>query len=538
MAVKYRSSQDFAATYASQYNGIAGGGTDNFVHLQEETTGGTFVAPSPGTQGTSTSASSPSTDISAETDTNFRINVDGAGIVTATLVPAGKTSGALIAAHIETIVNTALSTAGYDSRVWAEFTGGLYVIHSQKTGTASTVVITNGATLNIADTLKIGVANAGVEVAGAAGGDFLFQTKCSMKVGQNFKPSEHKTGRQPTSIVKEKKIADGEIEMYFNPPAANPPALDVPVSLIMESVLGRRLNTGSTEIKIDAANPGTKFFTLVQGNNVIGRYFNGGYAKSFKVSLPGSGEAKMTFGCKARDGKYASVAQVNGAVAGSATVIVNNGESPAFEVGSRVMVVDPDGRTVVAGADGSLTTSSRTDGSHIVTLSTTVTVSDDGFLVPWLPHCFDQAGTENPVTGLSGTVSFDGGTTTTEQIKSVEFSYDPKVTDHDDFYGADSNRGRANADQAEIKCKIEVVLSSNVAKRIVQAKEFTTFAVQVALGATTVPYYRFDAPKVQFMPPPVELPDTGEVILVLEGVCLQSAANQNDAFAMRVLAGS
>lgn len=534
---KYRSSQDFAATYASQYNGIAGGGTDNFVHLQEETTGGTFVAPSVGTQGTSVSASSPSIDISAETDTNFRINVDGTGVTAITLVPAGKTSGALIAAHIETQVNTALAAAGYDARVWVVYTT-VYTISSQKTGTTSTVVVTDGASASIADTLKIGVANGGTEAAGAYGNDFAFQTKCSLKVSQNFKPSEHKSGRQATSTIKEKKMTDGDIELYFNPPTSGVPSIDTPISLLIESCLGRRLDTGSTEIKFDGKNPGTKFYSIVQGNNAIGRYVNGGYSKSFKVALPGSGEAKMTIGMKARDGKYATIAQVNGAVAGSATVVVNNNESPGFEVGSRVMAVNADGRTVVAGQDGSLTVSSRTDASHQVVLSTTITVEDDGFLVPWLPHVFDQHGTENPVTGLSGTVSFDNGSTTIEQIKSVEFEYDPKVTDFDDFYGADSNRGRANADKAEVKCKVEMVLAANVARKIVQAKEFTTFAVQVVLGSTSAPYYRFDAPKVQFMPPPVELPDTGPVILTLEGTCLQSAAGQLDAFSVRILPGS
>lgn len=535
---KYRSSQDFAATYASYLKGVAEGGTSNFVHLQEETVAGTYVAPSPGTQGSSTSDASPSTDISGGTDTTLKAAVDGNSPVTVTLTLTGLDTGAEIAAALESGINTALSTAGYDARVWADFTGGLYVIKSQKTGTASAVVITDGASNNLADDLKLGTGNGGTEAAGTAGGDFLFQTKCSLKVSQAFEPSEHKSGAQATSIIKKKKMADGEIELYFNAPASNPPAVDTPVSLLIEGCLGKRTNTGSSEIKFDRAQSPSKFMTAIQGNNAFGRVFTGLYPKSFKVSLPGSGEAKMAIAVKARDGKYAGIAQVNGSVSASATVTVNNNESPNFELNSRVMVVDDDGRTVVAGADGSLYVSSRTDGSHQLVLSASVTVDDNGFIVPYLPHVFDQAGTENPLTGLSGTVSFDGGSTTIEQIRSVEFEYDPRVTDHDDWYGADGNRGYSAADRADIKCKVEMVLTATEVRKIVQAKEFSTFNLRVALGSTSTPYWRFDAPRVYFQVPPVEIPDSGPVILTLEGICLQSAAGQLDAFSARMLQGA
>lgn len=532
---KYRSSQDFAATYAGSKQGI-GISIENFVHLQEESTAGTFVVPSIGTQGSSTSGASPSTDISASLNRNGNIAVDGEAVTAFGLsAVTGLDTGAEIAAALETAINTALSTAGLDCRVWADFSGGLYILRSQKTGTTSAVVVTDGTTLDLMTELKIGAGNGGTEAVGTAGGDYLWQTKCSLKVSQPFEMSEHKSGRQATNIIKKKKMAEGEIETYLNVATGGSPSIDTPLSLLLEAVLGKKTTTGSTEIRFDSSQAPSKFFSIVQGNNAFGRYFNGGFPKKLTISLPGDGEAKMNFAIKARDGKYSSIAQLNGAIAGSATAVVNNGESSRFEVGARVMLVDADGRTVVAGQDGSITVSSRTDASHQVVLSTTVTVVDDGFLVPWLPHCFDQDGTDNPVTGLDGTVSFDGGSTTVEEIRSAEFDFDHKTSDFDDFYGADGNRGYVVGDRAEVKVKVEMLLSASQAQKIVQAKEFTTFNMRVVLGPAAGRRVQFNTPKVYFNVPEVEIPDNGPIIMTLEGTAVQSAPGELDAFWLRYL---
>lgn len=531
---KFRASQDFAAEYASNKQGI-GRSIDNFLHLKEEVTPGTTVSPSIGTQGSSTSAAAPSLDISGSANRNGRISVDG-GAVTAFGLSSvvGLTTGVLIAAALETAINTALSSAGLDTRVWVEFAGALYKIWSQKTTTTSAVVITNGAALDLMTELKLGVANAGAEAVGTSGGDFLYATKASMKIGQAFEMSEHKSGRQATNIIKKKKMADGSIECYVNVGTGGSPAVDTPLSLLLEGVLGKKTTSGS-EIRFDSSQAPGKYMTAVQGNNAFGRYFNGLYPKSLTISLPGDGEAKMSWPVKARDGKYASCAQINGAVVASATVTLNTSESKRFSLGARVMVIDTDGRTVLAGSDGSLTVSSRTDGSHQIVLSTTVSVADDGFIVPWLPHCFDITGTDNPVTGLEGTVSFDGGSTTVEEIRSVEFSFDHKTVDHDNWYGFDTNKGYSIGDRAEITAKVEMLMSASQMRKMIETAEFTTFALQVVLGPASGRRVRFDCPKIYFQLPDLEIPDNGVVVVTLEGKAVQSAPGALDAFSMRYL---
>lgn len=533
--VKFRSSLDFAQAYASNKQGI-GTGIENFVHIAEEVTPGTFVPPSIGTQGSSTSAATPSTDISGSSNRNGRISVDGGAVLAFGLsVVTGLDTGPEIAAALESAINTAMSTAGRDTRVWVDFTGGLYVIKSQKTGSASAVVITNGVSLDLMTELKLGTGNSGTEAVGTAGGAFLKSTKAGLKMNQPFEMSEHKSGRQASNIIKKKKVAEGDIETYLNVPTSGNPAVDTPLSLMLEGVLGKKTVIGSTEIKFDSSQAPSKYMSFMQGNNAFGRAFNGGYQKKLTISLPGDGEAKMSFSAKARDGKYASIAKFNGAVSGDDDVIVVTGQSKRYNVGARVMVVAPDGRTVTAGADGSLTVLSRVDASHSVKLSTTITADDLSYLVPWLPHVFDQSGTDNPVTGLEGTISFDGGSTAVEEIRSAEIDFDHKVTDFDDFYGADGNRGFVVGDKAEINLKVEVLVSASQAQKIVQAIEFESFNMKLVLGPAAGLRWQFVLPKVYFMVPDVEIPDNGPVVMSLEGKAVQTSDGALDAFSMSLV---
>ena len=78
------------------------------------------------------------------------------------------------------------------------------------------------------------------------------------------------------------------------------------------------------------------------------------------------------------------IAQVDGAVVASATIVTNTGHGDRFANNgtnvARVMVVDPDGRTIVDGADGTLSLVSQTASGLV--LSAPTTVADDGFIVP------------------------------------------------------------------------------------------------------------------------------------------------------------
>lgn len=120
-------------------------------------------------QATSTSNSTPSTDISGGSDNALKIAVDKNPAVTASVTVTGLNSGALIAAAFQTSINNALAAAEQGARVDVEYASSLYKITSRLKGARSSVVVTAAGANNVADNLKLGVANSGVEVAGAKG---------------------------------------------------------------------------------------------------------------------------------------------------------------------------------------------------------------------------------------------------------------------------------------------------------------------------------------------------------------------------------
>lgn len=119
-------------------------------------------------QGTSVSNSSPSTDISGGSDTNFKIAVDKNPVVNVSLTLTGLSTGAAIATGLTSQINAALAAAGQGGAVDVAY-GSVYTITSRLKGAKSSVVVTDGSSANVADNLKIGVANSGVETAGFRG---------------------------------------------------------------------------------------------------------------------------------------------------------------------------------------------------------------------------------------------------------------------------------------------------------------------------------------------------------------------------------
>jgi len=123
------------------------------------------------TAGFHTGGANPSIDISGGTDTSFRIQADSetsSSLITLTV--AGLDSGATIAAAMQVAIR---ALGGAYSAVTVTYEGSpitdYYLITSGITGAASAITITDATTANLADDLKIGVANGGASTAGTAG---------------------------------------------------------------------------------------------------------------------------------------------------------------------------------------------------------------------------------------------------------------------------------------------------------------------------------------------------------------------------------
>jgi hypothetical protein len=330
--MKYRSKTDYAQIYAGDKQGF-NLGLDGAMFLRKEDTPRTFKNPRIGTQGSSTSAASPSTDINSSSNSKLKVNVDGSGIVDVTLVPTGKTTGALIAAELETKINAALLAAGKDNRVWVAFESSLYKIRSQFTGTTSSIVVTAGSTLDITVELKLGLANSGVETAGTNDQDFLLYTTGGPKFNQPIESNKHRSGRFHSGIVKAKKVAEFDFQTYVNMSGAAGESIDTAVDLLWEQLLGTRESLASTYIKFTQGLP-SFYFSLVRVSTIFGEYYTGGYVKECSLEFPGDGPATASWKGKAATRVIAGIALVDGAVSGDATVILTATQGRRFDRGS------------------------------------------------------------------------------------------------------------------------------------------------------------------------------------------------------------
>lgn len=113
----------------------------------------------------SESGANPSEDISGGTDDSFNIALNGVNFPVTLSSLVGLDSGNAIAAALETAINTATSGSPSVSVVFT-VNGSLepiYAITLANTSGESTIEVTDAAESNLADDLKLGVANGGTE---------------------------------------------------------------------------------------------------------------------------------------------------------------------------------------------------------------------------------------------------------------------------------------------------------------------------------------------------------------------------------------
>ncbi len=533
MALKYRSKTDYKQIFDGDKQGY-NLGLDGAIFLKPETTPRVFERPSIGTQGSSTSDTTPSTDISAGTDTNFKIAVDGGAVVSVTLVVAGLNTGNLIAAALETAINNALIAAGQDGRVWVEFAGGLYVIHSQSTGlTLSSVVVTDGLTNNVADDLKIGVANGGVEVFGTDDTDFLLYTSGGPTYGQPIESNSHRSGRFHSRIIKKKKVAEFGFQTYVNMSGNAGDSLDTAVRLLWKNLLGRETVTASTEIKYTQDLPNF-YFSMVRVSTIFAEYYTGSYVRENTLTFPGAGPSTCDWKGKASKAVKAGLGKVNGAVSGSATVVLDAGQATRYDATAPVMVIDPDGRTILAGADGTLTISTITLNTDTLVLSTTVTVADNGYIVPWYPGAIQQTGRDNVYTDLEGTFKLQAAGSAID-VTNIVLTINNNHNDLDGYYGRDANAGFVAGNRCDMKLDVTFDLTSQETwGEIVQSSRFGGFTPEIIQGTVgSGRYLQINAPNWIPEVPTIDVPENGPTPVTLSGMLYQSTPGARDPITVK-----
>lgn len=529
---KYRAKANYATVYASDKQGY-NLGLDGSIYLKREVTARSFNAPAIGTQGVSTSDATPSVDISGSSNRNGRINVDGTGVTAFGLSSVtGLDTGLEIAAALETAINTALAAAGLDARVWADYSSSVYHVYSQSTGTSSSVVITDGASLDLMTELKLGTGNSGTEAAGTNDADFLLYTTGGINFSQPVESNQHRSGRFHSGIIRQKKVCEFDFDTYINMAGSAGESIDTAVSLLMEAVTGKKTTTASTYIDFEQGLP-TVYMSIVRVSTIFGEYYTGGYVKQMNLTFPGDGPATVKYQGKASDASIAGIAQLNGAVSASTDVILNSGESKRYTAGARVMAVSTDGRTITNGADGSLYIASVDDTTHKLVLSTAVSLSDDTYIVPWDPGAVGQTAKDAIFTDLLGTFKLDSADSAVD-VTNIELTLNNDHVDLDNRFGSDANKGYVAGNRLSAELSVTFDLSNETLAKVVRTREFAGYAPEIVLGSVSSGrYLKITAPKWIPAVPAIEVPENGTTPVTLTGMLFQTSAGANNPFRLR-----
>lgn len=523
---KFRSRINFATIY----DGDKGGynvGLDAQIFLREESIPRTFQVPRVGTSGKSTSGATPSLDISAGTDNALKMSIDGSPAIDVVLVQAGQNSPFNIIAELELKANAAFAAAGRDERCWVGYTGGFYVVTSQKTGLASSVVITNAAANNVADDLKLGAANGGTEVAGTDDQDFLLYTTGGITYDQPIESNAHRSGRFHSGIVKQKKNIEFDFDTYINMSGTAGDSLDTAVKLLKKAMLGKMTVNAGASIVFEQDLP-TTYFSLVRVSTIFGEYYAGGYVRGMGMAFPGDGPATVKYTGRAATRGISGLGKLSAAVTASTSVVLGAGEAKRYSQNGRVMLVDTDGRTILDGMDGSLKVVSVSVGTDTVVLNTATTAPMNGYLVPWNPGAVQSTARDNIYTDLVGSAKLVAGGS---NVSLTEISLDLQ-NDHNDLdnhFGAEGNEGYIAGNRMTPTLGMTFNLSNENFGEVVQASEFGGFAPEIVLGnEASGRYLKITAPKWIPAVPPIELPENGPTSVTLEGNLLESAPGARD----------
>ena len=531
MAIKYRSLIDFAAILAGNREGI-NLGLDGSIFIRKEAVERTFERPRIGTQGTSVGVAAASTDISGGTDSSLDVAVDGGTVVTAVLTGlAGLNTGALIEAELESAINTALIAGGQDARVWVFYDVGddHYEVSSQKTGLSTSVVITDAGALNVADDLLLGVPNGGTETAGTDDADFFLYTSGGINFNQPVESNPHRTGRFHTGIIQQKKVVEFDMDAMLNMSGTAGDSLDTAIRVLYESMTGKETVVAATSIDYEQDLPNFTF-SVVKASTIFAEYFTGAYVKDYTLTAPGDSPVTQKFTGMGSDGSIAGIGQVDGAVVASATVVLNSApfaHAERFTEGARVMVVDTDGRTVLDGADGTLTISSVDVALDTIILSSTIDALDNAYIVFWHPGAVQQTGRDAIFTDLEGSFKFNSSG---QEVCATNIEL-TGVNDHIDLnncFGDDVNLGFAAGNRMTWTLSVTLDLSGENIGDLIQSRQFGGLDGDLIIGDPAARNLLVDFRKWIVSVPPIDLPENGTTPVTFEGTLYQTDAGSRD----------
>lgn len=363
------------------------------------------------------------------------------------------------------------------------------------------------------------------QMVAATNTDFLFTLSGgSVNFSQAFISSPHRSGRKNNNLVKEKTSTEWNLPLYMNikQGVVYSASIDAGVKLLWKSALGRMLDT-TTALQFDSQEDPSTTFTIFENLDMVAKQATGAFVMSTEVSLPGDGQAQMTFSGNAKTVYHAGIGKSDTDNDANSFTFVDAEEAKRFDVGAMVMIVKADGTTRSADTVVPRTIVARDLVTGAVTLDGAPLADADGttnpvYLVYWEPAA--PVGIDEPQTGLQGSISIDS-LPGLSCVRSASLTLNNNHELNDYCYGTDGLSGSlfVAGGRLDANLSLEVNLNAQLVEFLERVRRFEKHEVELIVGLSTDRHFKIAIPSVAFQSPAVSVPENGSIPVSLEGTC-------------------
>lgn len=355
----------------------------------------------------------------------------------------------------------------------------------------------------------------------------------SVSYSQPIESSPVASGRHHTSFIKKKKETSFSFSTYFmideTLGAASSAEIDVPIRALWKNVSGYEDITAGA-VYNSSVSPDTTL-TIFEVGDKWCRQVAGSFINAVNIQFPGNGEATAEWSGMGKDALFIGIGKSTIDNNAANTVTVQTGEGDRFRVGGLVMIIEADGTTRSADtASGSARTITAISGD-VITLSGAVLADADGSVTPIYLSYYEPAAPtaiNNPVTGLTGSISVVGLSVSCFRSASVNLQNNHEVLDY--CYGTDglASPFYVAGSRLTAEVSLELNLDNEVVEFFNRIQDFDAQDILIRLGSASGRRLEVDLPKVQFQVPEFEVPEEGSIPVTFSGTAYQTALDAAD----------
>lgn len=358
----------------------------------------------------------------------------------------------------------------------------------------------------------------------------------SVNFSQTKRSSTVKSGRHNTTFLKDKTLTEWTINslVHIDTTLGAPAAAEVDQSYktLMKSLLGNESLVGGA---IYTPTTPDITFSLFENGDVMAKQSPGAFVQGATVNLPGDGDSNYEFRGNAKTTLNVGLGRsVTDNDAGNTVTLDVLTDANRFPVGAFVMLIESDGVTRSADTpDGSpRTVTARDPGAGTVTLSGAVFADADGasstvYLTYYEPATVTVI--NDPITGLVGSIVIDN-LSSLNCVRNATLTIENNHNLYDNCFGEEGLAGPlfAAGGRVDITLEMELLLNKEFVTYLDGKKTFTSDDVDIVLGDSAGRHLKVDLPKVIYDFPAIEIPESGNVPVTMNGMSFQTALEAED----------